>query len=237
MESPKTTIYQAWHQLPSPILLMKLRSTWPITMRHPHISNSKTCDMEKWRRISFTLKMSKIPTATIRIGSNDNGSNSYWPPGSLHTLGAGVHIKQNDWLFMWIKILRIRYILWIVLTTKSMFDVENMQKKDTVNGMPINNHELLNIQACSFHVFWNTGCTQSLVVSCKYWVVPLISTRVSGYSQVILFLWTLIRNLLHKNIYTIIYVMRSSTYITVMGYWGCLPSLWIPLQCLRSAMS
>ena len=35
-----------------------------------------------------------------------------------------------------------------------------------------------------------TGCTLSLVVSCKHWayVVPIISTRVSGYSQVILLL-------------------------------------------------
>ena len=33
---------------------------------------------------------------------------------------------------------------------------------------------------------WNIGCTQSLVISCKYWVIPLISTGVSGYSQVIL---------------------------------------------------
>ena len=54
--------------------------------------------------------------------------------------------------------------------------------------MPINNQacELLNIQACSFHMLWNTGRTQFLVVSCKYWVIPPISTRVSGYSQVIL---------------------------------------------------
>ena len=52
--------------------------------------------------------------------------------------------------------------------------------------MPINDYEFLNIQACSFHVVWNRGCTQSLVVSCKYWVVLLVYTRVSGYSQVIL---------------------------------------------------
>ena len=37
----------------------------------------------------------------------------------------------------------------------------------------------------SFHVV-SRGCTQSLVVNCKYWVVPLLSNRVSGYSQVIL---------------------------------------------------
>ena len=34
-------------------------------------------------------------------------------------------------------------------------------------------------------MFWNRHCTQSLVVSCKYWVVPLVSTRGSGYSHVI----------------------------------------------------
>ena len=50
----------------------------------------------------------------------------------------------------------------------------------------MNNHGLLNIQACTFLMFWNRGCTQSLVVSCKYWVIPLISTRISGYRQVIL---------------------------------------------------
>ena len=37
-----------------------------------------------------------------------------------------------------------------------------------------------------FNMFCNKGCTQSLVVSCKYWVVALISSRVSVYSQVIL---------------------------------------------------
>ena len=37
-------------------------------------------------------------------------------------------------------------------------------------------------------MFWNPCSTQSLVVSCKYWVVPLIPTRASDYSQVILFI-------------------------------------------------
>ena len=59
-------------------------------------------------------------------------------------------------------------------------------KKDSVKGVPINNnHGLLNLHACSFYALWNRDCTQSLVVSCKYWIVPLVSTRVSGYSQVI----------------------------------------------------
>ena len=52
--------------------------------------------------------------------------------------------------------------------------------------MSINNYELLNKQARPFIVFWNMGCTQSLLVNFKYWIVPLISSRVSGYSHVIL---------------------------------------------------
>ena len=35
-------------------------------------------------------------------------------------------------------------------------------------------------------MFWDRGCTRSLVVRLKYWVVPEISTRVSRYNQVIL---------------------------------------------------
>ena len=50
----------------------------------------------------------------------------------------------------------------------------------------MNDYELLNLQACSFNMFYNSGCTQSLVVGCKYWVVPLISTRIWGYSLIIL---------------------------------------------------
>ena len=87
---------------------------------------------------------------------------------------------------MEIKILCIEYLLWRILTTKSMFDVVNMLNKITAKCVPINNCELLNTQACSFDMFWNKGCTQSLVVSCIYWVVPLISNRASGYSEVIL---------------------------------------------------
>ena len=36
-------------------------------------------------------------------------------------------------------------------------------------------------------MFWNKGSAQPLVVTCKYWVVPLTSTRVSGYTHIILF--------------------------------------------------
>ena len=37
---------------------------------------------------------------------------------------------------------------------------------------------------------WNKQCPQSLAVSCRYRVVPLISTRVSGYSQITLLIET-----------------------------------------------
>ena len=118
---------------------------------------------------------------------SDNGSTRYWSPGSLCTLGAGGCTKQRNWLFMWINILCIEYILLRILTIKSMFDFVIMLKRLTVKDMPINNCDLLNIQACSFDVFWNTPSTQSLVGSCKCWVVPMISTRVSGHCQGILF--------------------------------------------------
>ena len=59
-------------------------------------------------------------------------------------------------------------------------------KKLTVKDVPTKNYELLNIQACSPDLFWNSGHTQSRVVNCGYWVVPLMSTRDSGYSHVIL---------------------------------------------------
>ena len=60
----------------------------------------------------------------------------------------------------------------------------NYAKKLSIKDVPINNYEILNRQACS--CFWNMSCTQSLVVSCKYWVIPLISTWVPGCSQVML---------------------------------------------------
>ena len=83
---------------------------------------------------------------------------------------------------MCIKMLAIEYILWRILTTKSMFDVANMLKKLSVKDVPMNIYKLLNIPVCSFIMFWNWGFTQSLVVNCKYcWVVPVIFIRVSGY--------------------------------------------------------
>ena len=34
-------------------------------------------------------------------------------------------------------------------------------KQISVKDVPMNNYELLNLQACSFNVVWNRGCTQS----------------------------------------------------------------------------
>ena len=38
-----------------------------------------------------------------------------------------------------------------------MFDFANRLKDLNVKGMPINNYDVLNIQACSVHVSWNRG--------------------------------------------------------------------------------
>ena len=77
------------------------------------------------------------------------------------------------------------FILWKTLTTKFVFDVAKLTSK--FKDVPVSNYQLLDVQASSLIVFWNRGCTQSLMTNCNYWVlVPLISTRVSGYSQVIL---------------------------------------------------
>ena len=48
----------------------------------------------------------------LAIQPSDNDSTGFWPPGLLHTLGADGHIKQRDWLFMWIQFFCIDYILW-----------------------------------------------------------------------------------------------------------------------------
>ena len=95
--------------------------------------------------------------------------------------------KSNGLAFMWIK----NSVYWIYFAKNTYNQVyawcRKYTKKDTAKDAPVNNYELLNIQACSFLIFRNRGCTPSLVVSFKYWVVPLISTGVSGYSQVTLF--------------------------------------------------
>ena len=48
---------------------------------------------------------------------------------------------------MWIEIICIEYVLRRILKTKSIFDVANMLKMITVKDVPINNYELLNMQA------------------------------------------------------------------------------------------
>ena len=114
------------------------------------------------------------------IGSSDNGSTSYWPPGSLHTLGTGCHIWQRYWLFMWIKILCIEYIQQRILYNQVYVWCCKYAKKITVKVMSINNYALLNIQACSFHVFWNTGCIShnihqfQAIVRSSYWELILL---------------------------------------------------------------
>ena len=73
-----------------------------------------------------------------------------------------------------------------IFRTNVMFSIAIILKRLTIKDVPMIIHELLNIKACSFHVLeWGLH-TQSLVASCKYWVAPLISTRVSDYCQVIL---------------------------------------------------
>ena len=57
---------------------------------------------------------------------------------------------------MWIKFLCIEYFLWGIPTIESTFDVANMVKAATVKDVSINNDALLNIQACSIHV-WENG--------------------------------------------------------------------------------
>ena len=86
--------------------------------------------------------------AELPIRSSDNDGTGFWPPGSLHTLGADGQIKQRDRLFMWINIICIEYILWGIPTIKSTFDVASIVKTVTVQDVPINNDTLLNIQAC-----------------------------------------------------------------------------------------
>ena len=89
-----------------------------------------------------------LDVGLVLIRSSDNDSTGFWPPGSLHTLGADGHIKQRDRLLMVIKIHYIEYILWGIPTIESTFDDANMVKTATVKDVPTNNDALLNIQAC-----------------------------------------------------------------------------------------
>ena len=96
--------------------------------------------------------------------------------------------------------------------------------KNTVKDVPMNYYELLNLQACSFLMFWNSGCTQSPVVSCKYWVVPLISTRVSGYSHVMLFITKLSLTCIN-----FVHIPHNSCAVVACAkFWSdCLVKSWI----------
>ena len=87
---------------------------------------------------------------------------------------------------MWSKTISIEHLLWRILATKSMLYVTNMLNRFTVKDGTMNSYELLNIQSCSFLMPWCRGCTHSLAVSSHCWVVPLVSSRVSGYNQVVL---------------------------------------------------
>ena len=69
--------------------------------------------------------------------------------------------------------------------------VANMLKKDncqrcTNKWLCASKHTCLFIYY-GFIMGLEQGWTQSLVVSCTFWIVPVISIRDSGYSQVILF--------------------------------------------------
>ena len=87
----------------------------------------------------------------LLIGSSDNGTVVLAIGHEARCiLWAQVAIFKKGLVLMWIKILWIQYILWGILTTKSMFDVANMLKKITVKGVPINSYELLNIQTISY---------------------------------------------------------------------------------------
>ena len=74
-----------------------------------------------------------------------------------HQVRCILWVQIKGLAFLWIEILWIEYLLWKILSTKSMFDVANMLKELSVKDVPMNNYELLNIQACLFHMFWNRG--------------------------------------------------------------------------------
>ena len=89
--------------------------------------------------------MRKDPQYEIR--SSDNDSTGFWPPGSLHTLGADGHINKEIGFLWGLKFFALN-ILRRIPTIESTFDVANMVKTATVKDVPINNDALLNIQAC-----------------------------------------------------------------------------------------
>ena len=84
---------------------------------------------------------------------------------------------------MWIKILCIEYILWVVPTIESTFDVANMVKTVAVKDVPLNNDALQNIQACQINVLEKWYHLLYLVVPQISARVPVISNKVSVHCQ------------------------------------------------------
>ena len=95
----------------------------------------------------------------ICIGSSDNGSTCYSPPGSQQTSSRCSYLTKAL-AFMRIEILCIEFILSRVVATKSMSNVTHMLKMNA-KYVPMNDYKLLNVQACSFRMFWNRGCNKS----------------------------------------------------------------------------
>ena len=144
------------------------------------------------------------------IGSSDNGSTR-----TRHQIRYILWLQVAIFMFMWIKILCIEHILWRILTTQFMSDVANMLKNIKCKRCANKWLWASNIEACSFILFWRGGCTQSLVASCKYWVIRLKSLEFralarSSYS------WCVIHadkmsTLLHTPLWQNIFVKKITT--------------------------
>ena len=114
----------------------------------------------------------------------------------INSSGRVRHIGVRKWSHHWFR-------QWLVACMCQTISWIKAASKITVADMSINDYELLNIEACSSNMFWNTWRTQSLVVSCRYWGVPLISTKILDYSHVILLdIWEKITEISLKNAYT-----------------------------------
>ena len=136
-------------------------NTANVTLLPKHSGNA-TIPIAKWQlpwmQVECVVDNSVLWWVLIR--SSDNDSTGFWPPGSLHTLGADHgYISQRNRLFMWVKIFCIEYILWGIPTVESTFDVANMVKTATVKDVPIKNDALLNIQAYWIHVWEIAICS------------------------------------------------------------------------------
>ena len=104
------------------------------------------------------------------IGSNDNGSASYWPPRLFHaptrTTSSGCFLLHT--LGTWNRLTgyQVRCIPWeqAPIFNKGIGFYVDLNSLHWIY-MLMNNYKRL---SCSLRVFWNTGCTKFLVVSCKY---------------------------------------------------------------------